>query len=414
MRLLHTSDWHLGQTFYQHQRQYEHGCFLDWLGQQIAAKQPDALIVAGDIFDTVNPPISAQRMLYQFLALTHRRHPQLTMILIAGNHDSGGRIELPAPLLDAMNTVVVGRVGWQDDDKLDVEHLLIPVKNQQAEVLGWCLALPYLRPAEVTAGGTGLDTMAAIADVHQRLIAAATAKQNGQQPLVLISHAHMQGASTSPDSERNIVIGNAEALSTQLFSPAVDYVALGHLHKPQQVGEARIRYSGSPIPLSFSERHYKHQVLCVDVVAGQPVQIEPLLIPRAVPMLRMPSSGDADLPDVLSQLSALDLPVVEFADARPWLEVVVTLDGPPPPDLRQQIEGRLDLARVRLVRLRHQQAHRPSSQTDQAASTVMPDALPQPQQLFEQVWQQLYGELDPAVMADFGLLMQMADAEIDE
>lgn len=410
MRIFHTSDWHLGQTFYHHARDYEHGCFLAWLSEQLQQHQPDVLIVAGDIFDTVNPPISAQRMLYDFLADTHQHCPQLQMILIAGNHDSGGRIELPAPLLARMNTHMVGRIRWSAQDALAVDPLIFPIWSADQTCLGWCLTLPYLRPAEVTAGGQGLDTMAAIDAIHARLFEAVRSQNPTQLPVVLISHAHLQGASASPDSERNIVIGSAEALSTQLYPDDVAYVALGHLHKPQRVGAEHIRYSGSPIPLSFSERHYPHQVLCVDVQAGQAAQITPLLIPRAVAMLRIPSQHAAPLEDIIAELQQLGVAAVDHPDQRAWLEVVVLLDGPAPLDLRQQIEAHVPKDRVRLVRLRHEQQSR---QTDDATSAhaLLPEDLPAPQQLFERVWEQHYASPDRAVYADFAHLLQVLEQE---
>jgi exonuclease SbcD len=195
MRFFHTSDWHLGQSLYGQSREYEHTAFLTWLLDQIAEYRPDALLIAGDIFDTVNPPMSAQEQLYRFLADAHTRLPSLQIMMIAGNHDSGGRIELPAPLLKALKTHVIGRVRWLDGG-LDTSQLLIPMTNAQGETQAWCLALPFLRPAEVTAGGQWMSTMAAVEDVYAQLIRAATTQSQGQ-PLVLMSHAHMVGGAIS-------------------------------------------------------------------------------------------------------------------------------------------------------------------------------------------------------------------------
>src|SRR5690606_38005451 len=126
--------------------------------------------------------------------------------------------------------------------------------DASGKVAAWCLTLPFLRPAEVTGLVLGDDYMAGIAQVHERLITAAEAVRQPGQALVAMSHAHMAGGAVSEESERNIVIGNAEALPASLFPESVAYVALGHLHKPQHVaGQERIRYSGSPLPLSFAE-----------------------------------------------------------------------------------------------------------------------------------------------------------------
>ncbi|HYQ37631.1 MAG TPA: exonuclease subunit SbcD, partial [Pseudomonas sp.] len=119
MRLIHTSDWHLGQTLHGQDRDFEHAAFLAWLLDTLVAQRADALLIAGDVFDTVNPPLKAQERLYDFIVEAHRRLPQLDIVMIAGNHDSGGRIELPAPLMRRLNAHALGRVGWLDDGNLD-------------------------------------------------------------------------------------------------------------------------------------------------------------------------------------------------------------------------------------------------------------------------------------------------------
>ena len=266
MRLIHTSDWHLGQTLHGQDRDFEHAAFLAWLLDTLVEQRADALLIAGDVFDTVNPPLRAQERLYDFIVSAHQRLPQLDIVMIAGNHDSGARIELPAPLLRRLNAHALGRVSWLGDGELDSARLLLPLHRAGGEIGAWCLALPFLRPAEVTGGGLGDDYLAGIARVHQQLIAAAEARRRADQALVAISHAHLAGTAVSEDSERNIVIGNAEALPASLFPESVAYVALGHLHKPQQVaGQTRLRYSGAPLPLSFAEVNYPHQVLLVEL-----------------------------------------------------------------------------------------------------------------------------------------------------
>ncbi|RMQ90783.1 hypothetical protein ALP97_05001, partial [Pseudomonas salomonii] len=229
LRLFHTSDWHLGQNLHGQERDFEHACFLDWLLGQLKAEQPDALLIAGDIFDTVNPPLKAQERLYDFIISAHEQNPKLTIVMIAGNHDSGSRIELPAPLMRRLRTHALGRVLWLDDGQLDAERLLIPLPDAKGKIAAWCLALPFLRPAEVTGAHLGDDYLRGIGQVHEWLIAAANAKRKKGQALIAISHAHMAGGSVSEDSERSLIIGNAEALPASLFDASVSYVALGHL-----------------------------------------------------------------------------------------------------------------------------------------------------------------------------------------
>ncbi|WP_346301616.1 exonuclease subunit SbcD, partial [Halomonas sp. BM-2019] len=150
LTLIHTADWHLGQTFHGQERHAEHRAFLAWLLDTLAAHRSDALLVAGDIFDVVNPSLRAQELLYDFIVEAHARLPRLDIVLIAGNHDSGNRIELPAPLMRRLRTHALGRVSWLDDGTLDAERLLVPLTDAAGETRAWCLALPFLRPAEVT------------------------------------------------------------------------------------------------------------------------------------------------------------------------------------------------------------------------------------------------------------------------
>lgn len=409
MRLFHTSDWHLGQTLHGQERDFEHACFLDWLLGQLKLRQPDALLIAGDIFDTVNPPVKAQERLYDFIVQAHEQQPGLTIVMIAGNHDSGSRIELPAALMRRLRTHALGRVQWLDDGELDAERLLVPLANAKGKVHGWCLALPFLRPAEVTGAALGDDYLRGIAQVHEKLIAAALAKRGPKQALIAVSHAHMAGGSVSEDSERSLIIGNAEALPASLFGSEIGYVALGHLHKPQKVnGEERIRYCGSPIPLSFSEINYPHQILEVEFKGSSLVSVESRRIPRAVALQRV---GPAPLVEVLAQLTDLPEPdLLEDEQRQPWLEVRVQLDEPQP-DLRQQIEAALQGKAVRLVRIAAEYAGRAGAERDDDERLMELSQL-RPEDLFARAWEQAYGSVaDERTLADFALLLQDVQQE---
>ncbi|WP_053180180.1 exonuclease SbcCD subunit D C-terminal domain-containing protein [Pseudomonas kilonensis] len=413
MRLFHTSDWHLGQNLHGQERDFEHACFLDWLLRQLTHEKPDVLLIAGDIFDTVNPPVKAQERLYDFIVSAHEQNANLTIVMIAGNHDSGSRIELPAPLMRRLRTHALGRVLWLDDGQLDVERLLLPLPDAKGKVKAWCLALPFLRPAEVTGAQLGDDYLRGIGQVHEWLIAAANSKRKKGQALIAISHAHMAGGSVSEDSERSLIIGNAEALPASLFGPSISYVALGHLHKPQKVnGEERIRYSGSPIPLSFSEIGYQHQILDITLDGEALVKVEPRLIPRAVNLQRL---GPAPLADLLVQLKELpDIDLLADVQRQPWLEVRVRLDEPQP-DLRHQVETALQGKAVRLVRIGAEYAgNGGAGSADDGSALVELDQL-SPQELFSRAWQDTYGnEVDEQTLKDFAVLLQDVQMESEQ
>lgn len=410
MRLFHTSDWHLGQNLHGQERDFEHACFLEWLLGQLKLAQPDVLLIAGDIFDTVNPPVKAQERLYDFIVSAHEQQPLLTIVMIAGNHDSGSRIELPAPLMRRLRTHALGRVLWLDDGQLDAERLLLPLPDKTGEIAAWCLALPFLRPAEVTGAHLGDNYLRGIGQVHEWLIAAAHAKRQPGQALIAISHAHMAGGSVSEDSERSLIIGNAEALPASLFGPSISYVALGHLHKPQKVnGEERIRYSGSPIPLSFSEIKYEHQILDVLLEGETLISVESKHIPRSVQLQRI---GPAPLAEILLQLA--DLPNIDLlaeTQRQPWLEVRVTLDEPQP-DLRHQVENALQGKAVRLVRIAAEYAGNRGADGEEDGTTLIELDQLTPQELFSRAWLDNYGnEVDEQTLKDFAELLQDVQLE---
>ncbi len=421
LKLIHTSDWHLGQTFHGQERHVEHQAFLAWLLETLIARQADALLVAGDLFDVVNPSLKAQELLYDFIVEAHQRLPALDIVLIAGNHDSGNRVELPAPLMRRLNTHALGRVHWRDDGELDAERLLVPLTDSDGETRAWCLALPFLRPAEVT-GRKGLtardsesnganernDYVAGIGAVHEQLINAAREKREPDQALIAMSHAHLRGAAVSEGSERPIVIGGEESLSASLFPDDISYVALGHLHRPQQVGEPRIRYSGSPIPLDFSEVDYPHQVVEVTLQGDALAGTETLPIPRSVALIRL---GPAELESVLAEINAVEDDPELPTERWPWLEVRVDLDGPQP-DLRGRIDAALEGRALRLLRIH---TRYPKARGEAPGSRrVTLDSLG-PQALFARAWEEEYGEpADDQVKRDFALLVQdVMDAEAD-
>ncbi|RTR02879.1 exonuclease SbcCD subunit D [Halomonas nitroreducens] len=405
MKLIHTADWHLGQSFHGQERHEEHRAFLTWLLDTLVARQADALLVAGDLFDVVNPSLQAQALLYDFIVDAHERLPHLDLVLIAGNHDSGNRIELPAPLMRRLRTHALGRVAWTGDGELDAERLLVPLTDAAGATRAWCLALPFLRPAEVTgrgldeAGDPGNAYVAGIGRVHERLIAAARARRAPGQALVAMSHAHLRGAAVSEDSERPIVIGGEESISAALFPEDIAYVALGHLHRAQRVGEARIRYSGSPLPLDFSEVAYPHQVLEVTLEGEALAGVEALPVPRPVAMHRL---GPAPLDAVLADLEGLEDDPALPRERWPWLEVNVELEAPVP-DLRARVEAALDGKALRLLRLKRRLPETDSQRP--RASERLEDIGPRA--LFARTWEARWGAPpEDAVLADFDRLRQ--------
>jgi exonuclease SbcD len=416
MRLLHTSDWHLGQTLHNFDRSHEHQCFLDWLLDTIVAEQADALLISGDVFDTANPSAGAQKQLYRFLQQARARAPRLDIVVIAGNHDSPGRLEAPGPLLEAHGTVVIGHVMRNADGGIDIERMLVPLHDKHGAVAAWCVAIPFLRPGDlprvVAADGEApLDPYShGIATLYQQAYALAQARRLPGQAILAMGHCHMVDGQASLDSERRIVIGGTEALPATMFDASIAYVALGHLHLAQRVGQKEhIRYCGSPLPLSFAEVGYQHQVLRIDLADGAAREVTPLMVPRAVQLLRVPPQP-APLEEALAALAALEFDADLPPAAQPFIEVRVLLDAPEP-GLRGRIEAALAGKPVRLAKIeptRRQQTVAPET----VAMTLDQLAQMQPDDIFRRLYLHRYGEEAPTdQQSAFAELVLAAGAE---
>ncbi len=411
MRLLHTSDWHLGQTLYNYDRAYEHQHVLDWLLDTLEAEQADALLIAGDIFDNANPSVAAQRQFYRFLTTAKRRVPQLDIVIIAGNHDSPGRLEAPAPLFEAFDAIVVGYVTRDAKGAIELDRLIVPLKNRDGEIAAWCLAIPFLRPGDVPRVETDGDPyLEGIALLYRQALDRALSRRDNGQAIVALGHCHMNGGQTSEDSERRIVIGGVEALPVEIFDPAIAYAALGHLHRAQKVdGQDRVRYSGSLLPMSFAEIHYPHQVIRIDLDGDALAKTTPIPIPRPVELLQIPTQP-APPDEALAALAALALPDAPL-EAQPYLEVRARLNAPEP-GLRARVEAALDGKPVRLTRI--ETRYNGSAESDSASGPQSLDDLGrlQPDDIFKKLHWRKYGEEPSTALLDaFQELLLTSDGE---
>lgn len=412
MRLLHTSDWHLGQNFFGFNRQYEHQQFLDWLLITLKQQFIDVLLIAGDIFDTANPPSSAQQQFYHFLCAAKLSIPHLQVVIIAGNHDSPTRLEVPTPFLAAFDMVVVGQVNRQQQH-IDLEKFVIPLRSAQGHTEAWCLAVPFLRPSDVPRVEDADDAyLEGIAELYAQVTELARSKKTPQQALVAMGHCHIVGGQVSQDSERKLVMGGVEMLSSTIFAPDISYVALGHLHLAQAVGGEYIRYSGTPLPMSFSEISYPHQVMVIELQNGQTAAMTPVLVPRSVPLLRIPPEPQS-IEQVLALLTEQNWPSDTLDHLQPYLQVRVLLDKPEP-SLRSKIEQVLDGKGVRLVKIESHYKHQEQQQTPAFLSLEDVQRI-QPDDVFMRLYQQKYGnEPDTALLTLFRDLLSQYQDEQEE
>lgn len=380
MRLIHTSDWHLGHTLHELPRRYEHAAFLSWLLGSIEEERADALIVAGDIFDTANPSAEAQADFYEFLAEARRRHPRLGIVVVGGNHDSAARLDAPHPLLRALGVRVVGGLPRGPARAVDVERLLVPLSDAAGRVAAWVAAVPFLRPADLPpAADDASDALVeGVRRVYAEVLDAARARREPGQAIVATGHCYMVGTQISELSERKILGGNQHALPVDVFPSDVAYAALGHLHLAQKVGgRDGVRYSGSPIPLSFSESGYRHQVCVVDLDGERLSSVRSLAIPRAVELLRLPEGGAAPLAEVIERLKALpEAPEGTAAETLPFLEVSVLLERPEPA-LRRLLDEALEGRAARLTRIDARRTGSGSALAEAAGQRPLRDLTPE-------------------------------------
>ncbi|MBW2570221.1 MAG: exonuclease SbcCD subunit D C-terminal domain-containing protein [Deltaproteobacteria bacterium] len=268
MKILHTSDWHIGRSLYGRKRYNEFSAFLDWLAEFIQAESIDALLVAGDVFDNSTPSNHAQELYYRFLCKVSAsccRH----IVVIAGNHDSPSFLNAPKELLRALNVHVVGSITDNSEDEV-----ITLIGNSGIPEAIVC-AVPYLRDRDiriVEAGESIEDKNTKLIDGLQEHyaevfeIAEEKQRQYGNIPIIGMGHLFTAGGKTvEGDGVRELYVGSLAHVGEEVFPACIDYLALGHLHVPQKVGATEyIRYSGSPIPMGYGETFQEKSVVIVE------------------------------------------------------------------------------------------------------------------------------------------------------
>ncbi|ETS33068.1 exonuclease subunit SbcD [Photorhabdus temperata] len=351
MRIIHTSDWHLGQYFFTKSRAAEHQHFLRWLIKQVENYQVDALIVAGDVFDTGSPPSYARELYNRFVVELQPTGCQL--IILGGNHDSVATLNESKELLSCLNTTVIANA---DEDPQKQIKTLNTREGQAGAIL---CAIPFLRPRDIMTSQSGqsgeqkqLALQEAIAEHYDRLYQQACKLRdelNLPLPVIATGHLTTVGASAT-DSVRDIYIGTLDAFPAQAFPPA-DYIALGHIHRPQLVAKSEhIRYSGSPIPLSFDEVGQEKSVCLVEFTQDKLESIKLLPIPQYQPIQLI----RGDLQQIEQQLQTFN----DYKGERPvWLDIeVATQDYLH--DIQKRIQSMVTKLPVEVILLRRSKTQR--------------------------------------------------------
>ena len=331
MRIIHTADWHIGQTLAGYARDHEHRAVLASLARIAEEREADALVIAGDIFEHQNPSGEAQRLFYETLVALKRARPSMTIVVIAGNHDAAGRLEAPRVLLEGLGVHVVGSVRRVNGRIVDAVRHLIPLAGVDGEIAANVLAVSHptaacLPPFGSLAAAEGTSPVVqGTRELYATMMHETGAGRDGL-PLVVTGHLHVAGGTESDGAERRILVGGQHAVPASVFPDEAAYVALGHLHKAQKIASEKVRYSGSLMPLSASEIDYSHGVILVSL-DGSRAAAEHVDIPRPVEFLRLPKKGAMHLDELGDHLKALDLPKEIDAAHRPFVSVRISQAG---------------------------------------------------------------------------------------
>lgn len=369
MKILHTSDWHLGRTLYGKKRYAEFEAFLDWLLRTLAVREVDVLIVAGDIFDTTAPSNRAQQLYYRFLSRATEsgcRH----VVVTGGNHDSPSFLDAPKELLNSLNVYVVGAPTGKPEDEL----LTLFNSRREPELL--VCAVPCLRDRDVRSFEAGESfedkerkLIQGIAEHYRELGRLASEKRVAlgcDIPIVATGHLFATGGRTvEGDGVRDLYIGSLAQISSDCFPPCIDYLALGHLHSPQKVdGSEFMRYSGAPLVMFPGEADQTKSVVLAEFTAGQtPPDIELIPVPVFQELQRIAGSMET----IEKRIS-----VLRSENSAAWLEIIY--EGQElRPALRSHMDDLVAGSDLQILRVKNTRAVR--SVTDIADTCTTADDL---------------------------------------
>ncbi len=413
MKILHTADWHLGNTFHTHNRLNEHRHFLTWLTRTIEDEQPDALLITGDVFDTANPSASSEELFYDFLLNATMRVPGLQVVVTAGNHDSAGRLEAPAALLKTHNIYVRGKIRFLDSGTPDFAYHLLPLADRRTgQPAVVCMALPYLRSSDYPLGLSQSEGLLYFFEGMRREL---DASPFADLPRVAAAHFYATGAeiADSEHSER-LVVGGQDCVSASVVGKGISYTALGHIHKAQPIpGEAHAWYAGSALPMSFAEKYYKHGIQRVTIDANGHAEVERIPYEPLRSLLTLPKSGksmraedvfaEIDKLPLLPQNGAASAESDATADNYPYLEIRVE-ERQPEPTLMHRVMEALNGRAVhfcRMLRVRPESAGASAThEEEQVTASAEALAALTPLSLAEKVFTEQYGTSMSELLAE--------------
>lgn len=369
MKILHTSDWHLGRTLYGQQRYEEFGAFLSWLGDFIEKEGVDVLLIAGDVFDTTTPGVRAQELYYGFLSRL-ASGPCHHVVITGGNHDSPSFLNAPGPLLAALNVHVVGAVSGNPEEEVLLLEFpsgigFAPEPPVRKERLLVC-AVPFLRDRDVRISEAGESSedkqarlVAGIRSHYALVCGLAEEKRKALMaescfpriPLLVMGHLFAAGGSiVEGDGVRDLYVGSLAHVPAAVFPDFADYVALGHLHGAQKVsGAEHIRYSGAPLAMGFGEAGRAKSLCLITFELSEEEAPRPGISLVPVPVFQELVRLEGDWETLLQGIASL-----AERDASAWLELIYTGEAVKG-DLRESLERAVADTGLKLLCIKNRQ-----------------------------------------------------------
>lgn len=306
MKILHTSDWHLGHTLYNYDRSREQQAFLEQLTRIVAQEEPDAMVVSGDIYHYSTPSATTQKMYTDGMLEIHKACPKMTIVVTAGNHDSSSKLEIDSNLWNHFGVKVVGNIE-RNKEEVNLEKHIVEVKDKEEALKGYIIAVPHIYPQNFPMLDTDTPREERQARFFQALMDEVEKLNTDALPVVLMAHLSIEGSDRTGHDE---TAGGIEYVPISSMGTGYDYLALGHIHCPQNIKGSgqRARYCGTPLPVSFDET-YPHSISIVEIEGHEEPVIRTIAIENLMPLVTLPKEP-ATFEDALKLLE-------EYPDDKP-------------------------------------------------------------------------------------------------
>ncbi len=318
MKILHTSDWHLGHALYNYDRSEEQQAMLDQMADIVKEQQPDVFLLCGDVFHTSQPSNAIQTMLSNALVKIHKANPEMVIVMTAGNHDSATKHEIFRAPWQALNVYAIGQLKKEDMD----EHIIeVPGK-------GYIVAIPHANEHVLLEG------------FSQQLLNKVAERNTEGLPVIMTAHTTVRGCDfLGHDQATEYVVGGIDSIDLEQLGEGYDYLALGHIHQGQFVhsGKHNVRYCGTPVPISFDET-FSHSVSMVEINKhGDIPVVTEIEIQNPHPLVTLPSDGLASwdkaldllgkFPDDIPAYIRLNVEIDDFLPVEAQVEAASLVEG---------------------------------------------------------------------------------------